>query len=69
MNDPVKNPSRYTNGGIECIDAIKAATGEGFGAYCQGNIIKYLWRYREKGGTEDLRKAQVYLEWLIEAQA
>ena len=31
-----------------------------------GNVIKYLSRYRTKGGLSDLKKAQVYLEWLIE---
>lgn len=64
--DIVNSPDHYTHGDIECIDAIKAATGDGFSAYLQGNIIKYLWRYPYKGGVEDLRKAQVYLGWLIE---
>ena len=36
--------------------------------YCKGNIIKYLWRYRLKNGAEDLRKARVYLNWMIEAE-
>jgi len=31
----------------------------------QGNIIKYLWRYRYKNGVEDLKKAQFYLDKLI----
>jgi hypothetical protein len=37
-------------------------------AYLKGNVMKYLWRHERKGGAEDLRKAQVYLAWLIEAQ-
>ena len=67
-NDAVQHPSHYTQGGIECIDAIKASmTADGFCDYCKGNIIKYIWRWRDKGGVEDLRKASVYLGWLINA--
>jgi hypothetical protein len=33
--------------------------------YLQGNIMKYLWRYRYKNGTEDLKKARWYLDRLI----
>ena len=67
-NDAVQHPSHYTQGGIECIDAIRASmTADGFCDYCKGNIIKYIWRWREKGGVEDLRKASVYLDWLINA--
>ena len=67
-NDAVQHPSHYTQGGIECIDAIKASmTADGFCDYCKGNIIKYIWRWRDKGGVEDLRKASVYLNWLINA--
>ena len=67
-NDAVQHPSHYTQGGIECIEAIKASTtADGFYDYCKGNIIKYIWRWRDKGGVEDLRKASVYLNWLINA--
>ncbi len=67
-NDAVQHPSHYTHGGIECIDAIRASmTADGFCDYCKGNIIKYIWRWRDKGGVEDLRKASVYLDWLINA--
>ena len=67
-NDAVQHPSHYTQGGIECIDAIRASmTADGFCDYCKGNIIKYIWRWRDKGGAEDLRKASVYLGWLINA--
>jgi len=38
-----------------------------FKDYCQGNVLKYAWRWRFKNGTEDLKKARVYLDWLIEA--
>ena len=66
--DNVNHPSHYTQGGIECIEAIKASLGmDGFCDYCKGNVQKYLWRWRDKGGVEDLEKAQVYLGWLIES--
>ena len=69
IHDPVNSPSHYCKGeGIECIDAIAAATGNGFQYYLQGNIIKYLWRYRYKNGVEDLKKAQWYLTKLIETK-
>jgi len=63
-SDPV-NPSHYKQGAIECIEAIKAALGEGFPDYLRGNAMKYLWRYKEKGGVEDLRKSAWYLDRLI----
>ena len=63
----VNHPSHYCAGGVECIEGIKAALGDEFPAYCQGNVLKYVWRWRHKGGVEDLRKAQVYINWMIEA--
>ena len=64
--DMVNSPPHYNKTGIECIDAIKAMTDEGFEYYLQGNIMKYLWRYRYKNGIEDLKKAEWYLNKLIE---
>jgi|TARA_R100001594_G_scaffold120442_1_gene156046 hypothetical protein len=64
--DMVNHPPHYNQYGIECIDAIKECTGQGFESYLQGNILKYLWRYRYKNGLEDLEKAQWYLSKLIE---
>jgi len=66
QTDMVHSPPHYNQAGIECIDAIRAATDDGYEYYLQGNIIKYLWRYRYKNGVEDLEKAQWYLEKLIE---
>ena len=64
--DMVNSPDHYNYAGIECIDAIRAATGEeGYQYYLQGNIMKYLWRYRYKNGVEDLQKAQWYLNQLL----
>ena len=66
--DMVNSPKHYCKGGIECIDAIKAAVSDlqGMEAVCAGNVIKYVWRYKGKNGLEDLRKAEHYLHWLIE---
>ena len=63
-SDPI-NPSHYKQGGIECIEAIKAALGDGFPDYLRGNVMKYLWRYKEKGGVDDLRKSAWYLDRLF----
>ncbi|MBQ5695934.1 MAG: DUF3310 domain-containing protein, partial [Clostridium sp.] len=37
-----------------------------FTGFLRGNIIKYVWRYKDKNGLEDLKKAQWYLNKLIE---
>ena len=67
IGDAVHSPAHYTKGGIECIQAIKASmTKEAFAGYCKGNVIKYVFRYEQKGGKESLEKASVYLKWLIE---
>lgn len=45
MNDLVNSPMHYTQGKIECIDAIESALGrEGFIAFLRGQVIKYQWR-------------------------
>ena len=64
--DMVNHPPHYNKAGIETIDAIMAATNSGFEYYLQGNILKYVWRYRYKNGVEDLEKAQWYLSELID---
>ena len=62
----VNSPPHYTQGDVECIEAIKAATGDGYQGYLQGNIMKYIWRYRAKGqAINDLKKAEWYLKELI----
>lgn len=58
-------PEHYKKGEVECITAIRAALGDQFEGYLSGNVIKYLWRYPHKGGSEDLGKAHQYLLWLI----
>lgn len=64
--DMVNHPAHYNKAGIETIDALQAMLTDGFDYYLQGNIAKYLWRYRYKNGVEDLKKAQWYLNKLIE---
>lgn len=68
MIDPVKRPSHYIRGGLECIDVIKAVVQglDPFEAYCIGNVIKYCWRWKQKNGLEDIQKAKQYLEFLEE---
>ena len=69
-SDIVNHPKHYTQGKIECIDAIEAAVSElsGLDAVCTANVIKYVWRQKHKNGVIDLRKAQWYLEKLINLQ-
>jgi hypothetical protein len=66
VSDNVNSPSHYTQGGIECIDALKAATAglTGIEAVCTVNAIKYLWRWKHKNGIEDIDKAIWYLNRL-----
>jgi len=65
--DAVEHPAHYNAGKVECIDALEAATTGlmGIEAICTGNAIKYLWRWKLKGGVEDLKKARWYIERLI----
>ena len=65
----VNKPPHYNNGDIETIDAIQSALGDGFEFYLQGNILKYVWRYRHKNNVEDLKKAQWYLNKLIKIKS
>ena len=68
MKNNVTNPTHYTAGSIECIDAIKASmTKEQFDGFCKGNVLKYVWRYESKNGLEDLEKAEWYLDKLIKS--
>lgn len=65
--DPINSPSHYEGTtGIECIDAIKACMPlEAYSGFLAGNVVKYVWRYRRKGGLESLQKANWYLNQLI----
>lgn len=66
-HDNVNSPKHYLKGGLECIQVIKAQlTPEQYKGYLYGNVLKYMWRWPDKNGLEDLRKAKHYLEWLQE---
>jgi hypothetical protein len=69
--DEVNHPKHYTKGEVECIDAIKSAVigKQPFQAVCVSQVIKYLWRYEEKGGLQSIEKAQWYLNKLIESES
>ena len=63
VKESVHHPEHYNPNQIECIDYIESlGHGEGF---CIGNVIKYVARYNQKGGVEDLRKAAWYLNRAI----
>ena len=62
----MNHPDHYNSGRFEAIDVIEDACGDAFEGFLVGNVLKYLLRYRHKNGVEDLRKAQWYLNRLIE---
>ncbi|TWT58981.1 hypothetical protein KOR42_23680 [Thalassoglobus neptunius] len=61
----VNHPSHYNQGRLEVIDAIE---GLELGFH-EGNVLKYIARYKCKNGTEDLQKARWYLDRLIESES
>ena len=60
QNDPI-NPKYYTKG----IEITKFAQSHGL-SFAEGNIVKYIVRYKYKNGIEDLKKAEKYLQLLKE---
>ena len=67
--DLVNHPSHYTDGNIECIEAIEAQlTPEEYRGYLKGNVVKYIWREKNKGGIQSLQKAQWYLTRLVDIE-
>ena len=66
-NDPVNHPKHYTQGDIECIDAMIAAKGiDKVIAFCECNAFKYNWRSADKNGLEDVEKQIWYANKQIE---
>lgn len=66
--DAVNHPFHYTDKEIEVIEYIEdTLLPMEFTGYCMGNVIKYVSRWRLKGGVEDLKKAAVYLDWAVQA--
>lgn len=68
MDEMVSHPKHYqSETGLEVIDVIEAFTFDlnGIEATDTGNIIKYICRWKKKNGLEDLKKAEWYLNHLI----
>lgn len=61
LQEKLSNQTHYTANGIEPLDYITANSL----SFVEGNIIKYVSRYKRKNGLEDLIKARVYLDRLI----
>lgn len=63
-------PNHYVgDGGIQAKDVMKAfMSPERYAGFCQGNIIKYILRYRKKNGVLDLEKCRDYLDELIDTE-
>lgn len=68
--DKVNHPSHYNQNGMEVWDVIKAFTSNlsGAEAFYAGNAIKYILRWDKKNGIEDLEKAKVYIDKIIEGR-
>lgn len=69
MSDMINHPDHYmSESGLEVINVIDAFTEnlEGREAVYTANVIKYICRWKEKNGLEDLKKARWYLDRLIE---
>lgn len=67
-NDPV-NPNHYKQASIELIDFMQeTCSKDEFNGYCKNNVLKYVVRYKQKNGVEDLKKAMWYLDRLIQSE-
>ena len=63
----VNHPSHYNMGKYECLDVVKELVKDmkGIEATLFFNAFKYLWRYKQKNGLQDLKKCEFYLKELI----
>lgn len=66
--DDATSPSHYDifGGEYQVLHLMADRLGDGFAPYLEGNVMKYLLRWRHKNGVEDLKKALRYLSWLVE---
>ena len=66
--DEIDKPKHYTQGKVECLDAIDSMLEESSRIdFYRTQIVKYMWRLRDKGDSvKDAKKAQFYLGRLIE---
>jgi hypothetical protein len=68
-NDMQVGGEHYQSKTIQPWDAMQAwMTPDQFKGFLWGNVIKYIARWQDKGGVEDLRKARHYMDKLIEVQ-
>ena len=58
MKEDIVNPKRYTGNRLECWDFWILAGLNPLVA----SAVKYVWRYKDKNGVEDLKKALVFLD-------
>ena len=63
--DDISKPVHYNQGGIEPIDYIIKNKL----SYCEGNVVKYITRWRHKNGIQDLKKAKQYIDFIIDKEA
>ena len=62
-NDNINHPAHYENSSLECIEAMELIFGYQYVySFCVCNAWKYIWRYKNKNGNEDLRKARWYID-------
>lgn len=67
MSDPVNHPDHYTQGSIECIDAMIETQGvQAVQNYCICNAFKYIWRHNSKNNDQDIQKAKWYIDKYLE---
>jgi hypothetical protein len=70
MTEDEKTPRYYNNNGLQPFDVMKAWSSTDtemthYEAFFRFNVLKYLWRYRNKNGMDDLQKALHYMQLLI----
>ena len=67
--ETVDHPEHYRIGKYECIDEMLAMFGvEQVKAFCRCNVYKYRYRATQKGGEEDLQKAEWYMDFLMKLE-
>ena len=64
--DNVNNPRHYAGStSLECIECMRVTFGaKAVYDFCLCNSFKYLWRYKNKNGEEDIKKARWYLDYV-----
>ena len=67
MDEEITQPSHYTQGSVECIDAMVSAFGEdAVRDFCRLNAFKYVWRIKHKDSVRsNTLKAIWFLRWSI----